>query len=154
MAQNTTLTRQSLKSVRYVRLIFVSFLHSGNRECRFPSDWYAHLARCSALPDKGPSPGKGSGSSLSRDRRWRSICADTPGEGVSDLLISWQTDTPNSYRVMKRPITKSCMRSVLEKQIVRRTNRLIRVRKLMCLLSIFCVFSFPTVCCSASTCRS
>jgi len=75
-------------------------------------------------------------------------------EGVSDLLISYQTDTPNSYRLMKRPITTSCMRSVLEKQIVRRTNRLIRVRKLMCLLSIFCVFAFPTVCCSASTCRS
>jgi len=32
----------------------------------------------------------------------------------------------------------------LEKQIVRRTNRLIRVRKLMCLLSIFWVFAFPT----------
>ena len=46
------------------------------------------------------------------------------------------------------------MRSVLEKQIVRRTNRLIRVRKLMCLLSIFCVFVCPTVCYSASTCRS
>jgi hypothetical protein len=75
-------------------------------------------------------------------------------EGVSDLLISYQTDTPNSYRLIKRPITKSCMRSILEKQIVRRTNRLIRVRRLMCLLSIFCVFSFPTVCCSASTCRS
>jgi len=28
------------------------------------------------------------------------------------------------------------------------------VRKLMCLLSIFCVFSFPTVCFSVSTCRS
>jgi hypothetical protein len=41
------------------------------------------------------------------------------------------------------------MRSVFEKQIVRRTNRLIRVRKLMCLLSIFRVFAFPTVCCSA-----
>ncbi len=38
---------------------------------------------------------------------------------------------------MKRPITKSCIVVVLEKQIVRRTNRLIRVRKLMCLLSIF-----------------
>jgi hypothetical protein len=36
------------------------------------------------------------------------------------------------------------MRSVLEKQIVRRINRLIRVRRLMCLLSIFCVFSLPT----------
>ena len=75
-------------------------------------------------------------------------------EGVSDLLIACQTDTPNSYRLINRPITKSCMRSVLEKQIVRRTNRLIRVRKLMCLLSIFCVFVCPTVCYSASTCRS
>src|SRR5262249_44516895 len=82
-------------------------------------------------------------------------CAkESAGEGVSDLLILHQTDTPNSYRLIKRPITKSCMRSVLEKQIVRRTNRLIRVRKLMCLLSIFWVFAFPTVCCSASTCRS
>src|SRR5262249_21752113 len=74
--------------------------------------------------------------------------------GVSDLLILHQTDTPNSYRLIKRPITKSCMCSVLEKEIVRRTNRLIRVRKLICLLSIFCVFAFPTVCCLASTCRS
>src|SRR5262249_43197611 len=75
-------------------------------------------------------------------------------EGVSDLLISCQTATPNSYRLIKSPITKSCMCSVLEKQIVRRTNRLIRVRKLMCLLSIFCVCAFPIVCRSASRCRS
>ena len=33
----------------------------------------------------------------------------------------------------------------LEKHSVRRTNRLIRVRRLMCLLSIFCVFSFSHV---------
>ena len=50
-------------------------------------------------------------------------------EGVSDLLISCQTDTPNSYRLIKRPITKPCICWVLEKQMVRRTNRLIRVRK-------------------------
>jgi hypothetical protein len=66
------------------------------------------------------------------------------GEGVSDLLITYQTDTLNSSRLIKRPITKSCMCSVLEKQIVRRTNRLIRVRKFMCLLSIFWGFAFPT----------
>ncbi len=36
------------------------------------------------------------------------------------------------------------MRSVLEKHNVRRINRLIRVRRLMCLLSIFWVFSLPT----------
>jgi hypothetical protein len=55
-----------------------------------------------------------------------------------------QRARPNSYRFMKRPITRSCICSVLEKHSVRRTNRLIRVRRLMCLLSIFCVFSFPT----------
>jgi hypothetical protein len=75
-------------------------------------------------------------------------------EGVSDVLIACQTDTPNSYRLINSPSTKSCIRSVLEKQIVRRTNRLIRVRQLMCLLSIFCVCAFPTVCGSVSTCRS
>src|SRR5207244_2505729 len=55
-----------------------------------------------------------------------------------------QRTRPNSYRFMKSPITRSCICSVLEKHIVRRTNRLMRVRRLMCLLSIFCVFSFPT----------
>lgn len=51
---------------------------------------------------------------------------------------------------MQEAITKSCMRSVLAKQIVQRTNRFIRVRKLLGLLSIFWVFAFPTVCCAAS----
>jgi hypothetical protein len=36
---------------------------------------------------------------------------------------------PNSYRLINSPITKSCIRCVLEKQIVRRANRLIQVRK-------------------------
>src|SRR4029453_12423892 len=65
-----------------------------------------------------------------------------------------QMARPNSYRLMNSPITRSCMRSVLEKQRVRRTSRLIRVRRLMCLLSIFCVFSLPTWCFLASICRS
>ena len=47
---------------------------------------------------------------------------------------------------MKSPITKSCMGVILEKPIVRRTRRLIRVRRLMCLLSMFCVYSLPTWC--------
>ena len=55
-----------------------------------------------------------------------------------------QRARPNSYRLMKSPSTRSCICSVLEKHSVRRTNRLIRVRRLMCLLSIFWVFSFPT----------
>src|SRR5262252_7262744 len=75
-------------------------------------------------------------------------------EDVSKVLIAVQRGLPNSYRLMKSPSTRSCMRSVFEKQIVRRTNRLIRVRRLMCLLSIFCVCAFPTVCCAASRCRS
>src|SRR5215831_2139081 len=36
---------------------------------------------------------------------------------------------------MKRPMTRSCIVVVLEKHIVRRTSRLIRVRRLRCLLS-------------------
>src|SRR5215471_15325985 len=52
------------------------------------------------------------------------------------------------------PSTRSCIAIVLEKQIVRRTSRLIRVRKLMCLLSIFCVWALPIVCCSGSSERS
>src|SRR5262249_38399828 len=75
-------------------------------------------------------------------------------EDVSNLLILCQIACPNSCRLMKSPITRSCICSVLEKQIVRRTNRLIRVRKLMCLLSIFCVFSLPTLWFSASRYRS
>ena len=75
-------------------------------------------------------------------------------EGVAKMLMPYQTSCPNSYRLMKSPITRSWMRSVFEKQIVRRTNRLIRVRRLMCLLSIFCVLALPASCCSASRCRS
>src|SRR6266436_1570874 len=44
---------------------------------------------------------------------------------------------------MKRPITRSCIVVVLEKQIVRRTSRVIRVRKLMCLL--WCQDTFAKV---------
>jgi hypothetical protein len=69
--------------------------------------------------------------------------ATTDGD-VSQVLIPSQRACPNSYRLMKSPMTRSCMRSVLEKHSVRRTSRLIRVRKLMCLLSIFWVFSLPT----------
>jgi hypothetical protein len=66
------------------------------------------------------------------------------GEDVSQVLIPDHRGCPNSYRLMNNPITRSCMRSVLEKQIVRRTSRLIRVRRLMCLLSIF--GSVPVTC--------
>ena len=42
-----------------------------------------------------------------------------------------QMARPNSYRLMNRPSTRSCICSVLEKQMVRRTSRFIRVRRLM-----------------------
>src|SRR5438128_1736052 len=76
--------------------------------------------------------------------RQRARTMDGKKEDGSDLVMLCQTDIPNSYRLSKRPITKSCMRSVLAKQLVRRTNRLIRVCTLMGLLSIFCVLAFPT----------
>src|SRR4029450_6739197 len=46
---------------------------------------------------------------------------------------------------MNSPLPRSCTCSLFEKHSVRRTNRLIWVRRLRCLLSIFCVFSFPTL---------
>jgi putative transposase len=63
---------------------------------------------------------------------------------VFHMCWASQRPCPNSYRLMNSPITRSCLCSVLEKQIVRRINRLIRVRRLICLLSIFCVCSLPT----------
>lgn len=45
---------------------------------------------------------------------------------------------------MSKPITVSCINSDLEKQIVRRANRLIRVRKSKCFRSMLCVWSLPT----------
>src|SRR5215471_14204233 len=60
---------------------------------------------------------------------------------VFHMCWTSQRARPNSYRFMKSPITRSCICSVLDKHSVRRTNRLIRVRRLMCLLSIFWVLS-------------
>jgi hypothetical protein len=71
-------------------------------------------------------------------------------EGVSELLISCQRHRPHSSRLMKRPSTRSCIIVVLEKPRVRRTNRVIRVRTLMCVLAIFCVCCVPTACGSGS----
>jgi hypothetical protein len=54
-------------------------------------------------------------------------CCACQVEDVSQVLKPDQRACPNSYRLMKSPITRSCMRSVLEKHSVRRTSRLIRV---------------------------
>ena len=48
-----------------------------------------------------------------------------------------------SYLLINKPMTISCIRMDLEKQIVFRAKRLIRVRKVKCLRSIFCVFFLP-----------
>src|SRR6266850_1101474 len=50
-------------------------------------------------------------------------------------------------------MTISCICMVFEKQMVLRTKRLIRVRKVRCLRSIFWVFRLPGLCMSASRCR-
>ena len=47
----------------------------------------------------------------------------------------------------------SCIGVDLEKQIVLRTNRLMRARNVRCLRSIFWVFRFPGLCTSGSRCR-
>jgi hypothetical protein len=65
---------------------------------------------------------------------------------VLDLLDWNQTGQPNSKRLMNNPITTSCITTDLEKQIVFRANRLIRVRKVKCLRSIFWVLRLSTVC--------
>src|SRR5260370_29933056 len=65
----------------------------------------------------------------------------TIGTHQSDHTLSEKAEASfeesDPQRLMKRPITRSCMVVVLEKQIVRRTRRLIRVHRLMCLLSGF-----------------
>ena len=50
-------------------------------------------------------------------------------------------------------MTMSCIWVVFEKQIVWRTRRLIRVRNVRCLRSIFWVFRLPGLCTSGSRCR-
>jgi hypothetical protein len=69
---------------------------------------------------------------------------------VSEVDLSFQSNNPNSYRLTNNPITMSCIRIDLEKQIVLRVNRLIRVRNLRCLRSIFCVLRLPGSCSAAS----
>ena len=51
-------------------------------------------------------------------------------------------------------MTMSCISSLLEKQIVLRANRLIRVLNVKCFRSIRWVLRFPTSCCSGGMCLS
>lgn len=74
------------------------------------------------------------------------------GLGSVALLLMAFYGTPNSNRLIKSPITMLCIRIFFEKQMVLRTRRLIRVRQVKCLRSIFCVFRLPTMCCSATGC--
>jgi hypothetical protein len=55
-------------------------------------------------------------------------------------------ETVNSNRLMNSPMTGSCNHSDLEKQMVLRAKRLIRVRKVRCLRSIRWVLVLPIVC--------
>jgi hypothetical protein len=54
------------------------------------------------------------------------------------------TDSIN-FLVARSAITVSCIKMVLEKQIVLRAKRLMRVRKVKCFRSIICVLRFPIV---------
>ena len=59
-----------------------------------------------------------------------------------DNTLSY-TPSPNSYRLTNIPITRSCICTDLEKQIVFRANRLMRVRSVRCLRSILWVCRLP-----------
>jgi len=87
---------------------------------------------------------------LDRTPDWREqLIAEINGRAIGFIQIidpASQTTCPNSARLMNKPITMSCSHSDLEKQIVLQANRLIRVRKVKCLRSIFCVFHVPTTC--------
>src|SRR5215813_12234452 len=105
---------------------------------------FAHVPSCSSRgrPPYTQIPHAASGRAMLCSPRLRVFVPYD--EGVSQVLIPEHRGCPNSERVRKSPSTRSCMRSVLAKHSVRRTSRLIRVRRLLCLLSIFCVFSLPT----------
>jgi len=98
----------------------------------------------SALWKRPPDPALGGVGSA------RQSLEDFPLEltcGVLDVDITrFHTKTQNSYRFTNRPITMSCIFSSLEKQIVFLASRLIRVRRVRCFRSIFCVFRLPTTC--------
>ena len=68
--------------------------------------------------------------------------------GICSFLLP-----PNSTRFIYNPMSRSCMTHEREKHSVLRAKRLRRVRNVRCLRSIFCIVSFPTVCCSGGRCR-
>src|SRR5918992_1365188 len=55
---------------------------------------------------------------------------------------------PNSTRFIYNPMSRSCMAREREKHSVLQAKRFRRTRNVRCLRSIFCIDSFPTVCCS------
>jgi len=65
-------------------------------------------------------------------RRVRQVVHGECGRCFRSVDFTCQPDTPHLYRLIKRLSTRSCIRSVLEKHSVRRTSRLIRVRRLLC----------------------
>ena len=62
--------------------------------------------------------------------------------------------SPHAERLMKRPLTTACLVVVVDKPLVRRTRRVIRVRPWMCWRSMVGVCCLPTVCGSGVMCRS
>lgn len=65
------------------------------------------------------------------------------GDVINVLKPLIYTARPNSYRLMKIPMTMSCICVDFEKQIVFRARRLMRVRKPRCLRSMRWVLRFP-----------
>src|SRR6266851_8831424 len=66
-------------------------------------------------------------------------------------MLWYSADRTSSQQL--RDTTMSCICVDFEKQIVLRTKRLMRVRNVRCLRSIFCVLRLPGVCSSGPRCR-
>jgi hypothetical protein len=80
-----------------------------------------------------------------------------PGKSAGRCLTGVdliETGRLNSERLINSPMTRSCMYSAWEKHIVRRTSRVIRVCRLLCVRAIVWGFALSPWCCSASRWRS
>lgn len=93
-----------------------------------------------------------------RKKELKRLKKELPESEYEELVVlqkSWysKNQEENSRILMNKPITKSWKKTVLEKQMVFLTKRLIRVRKSRFFLSICWVLSLPTVCFSMGKLR-
>src|SRR5262245_38010985 len=94
---------------------------------------------------------------LPQIEKYRPVLADKQSE-IHRVVFqlgrcAFHSARSNSTRFIYNPMSRSCMTHEREKHSVLRAKRFKRVRNVRCLRSIFCIVSFPTVCCSGGRCR-